>query len=73
MTSDLHSYTIAIAPIQKKGGSVMDITAKELANYILRLIKEKRLDPDARVSTAEGFAVWKQNILIREDGTRLIL
>jgi len=51
----------------------MDMTAKELANYILRLIKEGKLAPDAYVSTAEGFAVWEQNIQIRENGKRLIL
>jgi len=51
----------------------MDMTAKELVDYILKLIKDGRLAPDARVSTAEGFAVWEQNIRIREDGKRLIL
>ena len=51
----------------------MDMTAKELVDYILKLIKEEELSPDAHVSTAEGFAVWKQNIRIQEDGKRLIL
>jgi hypothetical protein len=51
----------------------MTMTAKELAEWILTMISEGRLDPKAPVSTAEGFAVWEQNIRIKNNGRELVL
>ena len=50
-----------------------EMTAKRLAQHILKLIKKGELKPGAQVQTNEGFVVWESNIRIEERGKLLVL